>query len=146
MYSIVQERSIMNILAFVKPKNDVVFVYQDETIKQALEKLENKRFTSIPVLDREGNYVGTLTEGDLLWAIKSMKNFDAKKAENIVISEVKRFRDYEPITIQGNMQELIVKATTANFVPVIDEHNLFIGIVTRKDIINYFFEHNFIVL
>lgn len=136
----------MNILAFVKPKNDVTFVYDDETIKQALAKLENQRFTSIPVLNREGNYVGTLTEGDLLWAIKNMKNFDVKKAEGILISEIKRFRDYESITIQGKMNELIIKATTANFVPVVDEHNLFIGIVTRKDIINYFFEHNFIVL
>ena len=136
----------MNILAFVKPKNDVTFVYDDETIKQALAKLENQRFTSIPVLNREGNYVGTLTEGDLLWAIKNMKNFDIKKAEGILISEIKRFRDYESITIQGKMNELIIKATTANFVPVVDEHNLFIGIVTRKDIINYFFEHNFIVL
>ncbi|MFA6627405.1 MAG: CBS domain-containing protein [Bacilli bacterium] len=136
----------MNILAFVKPKNDVVFVYDDDTVKDALVKLENHRFTSIPVLNKDGNYIGTLTEGDLLWNIKNIVNFSMKQAEKMSIKELKRFRDYEIIEITANMSELINKATTENFVPVVDQHGLFIGIVTRKEIIKYFFEHNFIVL
>jgi len=137
---------IVNILAFVKPKNDVVFVYDDDTVKDALVKLENHRFTSIPVLNKDGNYIGTLTEGDLLWNIKNIVNFSMKQAEKMSIKELKRFRDYEIIEITANMSELINKATTENFVPVVDQHGLFIGIVTRKEIIKYFFEHNFIVL
>jgi CBS domain-containing protein len=136
----------MNILAFIKPKNNVVYVYDDDTLKEALSKLEHCRFTSIPILNREGNYVGTLTEGDLLWAIKNETNFDCKKAETIFVSQIRRFRDYVSINMNSNIDELIIKSTTENFVPVVDDHNLFIGIVTRKDIINYFFEHNFIVL
>ena len=136
----------MNILAFVKPKNDVVFVYDDDTVKDALVKLENHRFTSIPVLNKDGNYIGTLTEGDLLWNIKNIVNFSMKQAEKMSIKELKRFRDYEIIEITANMSELINKATTENFVPVVDQHGLFIGIITRKEIIKYFFEHNFIVL
>jgi len=136
----------VNILAFVKPKNDVVFVYDDDTVKDALVKLENHRFTSIPVLNKDGNYIGTLTEGDLLWNIKNIVNFSMKQAEKMSIKELKRFRDYEIIEITANMSELINKATTENFVPVVDQHGLFIGIVTRKEIIKYFFEHNFIVL
>ncbi|MDD4212516.1 MAG: CBS domain-containing protein [Bacilli bacterium] len=136
----------MNILAFVKPKNDVIFVYDNDTLKDALAKLESHRFTSIPVLNKEGNYIGTITEGDLLWNIKNVTNFNMKHAEKMLVKELKRFRDYETIQITANMNELITKATMENFVPVVDQHDLFIGIVTRKAIINYFFDHNFIVL
>jgi CBS domain-containing protein len=69
-----------------------------------------------------------------------------KKADSILVRNVRRFRDYEPIHLSANIDELIVKAANENFVPVIDGHDLFVGIVTRKTLLNYFFEHNFIVL
>ncbi|HKM29409.1 MAG TPA: CBS domain-containing protein [Bacilli bacterium] len=136
----------MKILPFIKPKSEVVFVYNDDTVQNALASLEKHRFSSIPILDREGYYVGTLTEGDLLWGIKANCNFNIQKANSLLISNFKRYRDYLTINIDANMDELISKAMNENFVPVVDAHNLFIGIVTRKSIINYFLEHNFIVL
>jgi len=136
----------MKILPFVKPKSEVVFVYDDDTVKDALAKLEKHRFSSIPILNREGYYIGTLTEGDLLWGIKESNNFNINKADSLLISSFRRHRDYLTINIDANMDELISKAMNENFVPVVNSHNLFIGIVTRKSIINYFLEHNFIVL
>ena len=136
----------MKILPFVKPKSEVVFVYDDDTVKDALAKLEKHRFSSISILNREGYYIGTLTEGDLLWGIKESNNFNINKADSLLISSFRRHRDYLTINIDANMDELISKAMNENFVPVVDSHNLFIGIVTRKSIINYFLEHNFIVL
>lgn len=136
----------MNIIAFIIPKNEVVFVYDHDTVKEALLKLETHRFTSIPVLNQEGNYIGTLTEGDLLWNIKNLVKFNMNTADKMLIKDLKRFRDYETIQMTASINELITKATSENFVPVVDQHGLFIGIVTRKVIINYFFEHNFIVL
>jgi CBS domain-containing protein len=136
----------MEIMAFMKPKVEVVFVFDDQPIREAMEKMEKYRFTSIPILNREGFYVGTLTEGDLLWEIKKTENFDLKKTESVPVGKVRRFRDYEPIHLSANIDELIIKASNENFVPVIDSHDLFVGIVTRKTLLNYFFEHNFIVL
>ncbi|MFA6611576.1 MAG: CBS domain-containing protein, partial [Bacilli bacterium] len=120
----------MKILSFIKPKSEVVFVYRDDTVKDALAKLEKTRFSSIPILDREGYYVGTLAEGDLLWGIKEISNFNVNHADNLLISNFKRHRDYLAINIDANMDELISKAMNENFVPVVDSHNLFIGIVT----------------
>ncbi|HOW37824.1 MAG TPA: CBS domain-containing protein [Candidatus Izemoplasmatales bacterium] len=136
----------MEIMAFMKPKVEVVFVFDDQTIREAMEKMEKFRFTSIPIIHREGFYVGTLTEGDLLWEIKNAAKFDMKKAEAYPVGKVRRFRDYEPIHLSANIDELIIKASNENFVPVIDSHDQFVGIVTRKTLLNYFFEHNFIVL
>lgn len=62
----------MNLLFFLTPKQDVAFIYDDFTLRQTLEKMEYHRYSSIPVLTRRGEYAGTITEGDLLWYIKTI--------------------------------------------------------------------------
>ena len=126
----------MNILFFLKPKKEVVYINSNATIRQALEKMERYRYTTVPILNDDGEYVGTLSEGDILWEIKNRNSFDLKTAESIKIGSIRRHRDNLP------MKDLIIKATAENFVPVLDDRNKFIGIVTRTDIIKYFFERN----
>ena len=60
-----------NLLFFLTPKAMCSFVYDDYTIRQALEKLEGSGYNTVPMLSRRGEYRGTLTEGDLLWALKN---------------------------------------------------------------------------
>lgn len=136
----------MNIIEFVKPVSEVEYVYEDQTLLEALDKMEGPRFTSIPVLKRDGGYAGTLTEGDLLWEVRRKLNFHVKKTDRIRVSDIPRHRDYEPVSLSANIDELIIKASNENFVPVVDENGKFVGIVTRKTLLNYFFTHNFIVL
>jgi len=135
----------MDILFFTIQKHKVIYAYDDLSVKEVNDLLEDNHFTAIPVLNREGYYIGTITEGDILRYI--MKNDLSKsQAECAKISQLERLRDLEAITQDAKIPELILKATNQNFVPIIDDEGMFIGIVTRKDIINYFFEHNFIVL
>ena len=60
----------MNIMFFLTPKSNVAYIYDDYSLRQALEKMEYHQYSAIPMIDRRGHYVGTLTEGDLLWYIK----------------------------------------------------------------------------
>lgn len=129
----------MNILFFLKPKATLTYLYDDFTIRQALEKMQKARFSTIPIITREGDYVGSLTEGDVLWAIKSQSNFDIKKAEELYISDLNRVRSYQAIEVGSSMEELIKYTLEQNFVPVVDDRNKFIGIVTRRDILKEFF-------
>ena len=128
---------------FLIPKHKVVYVYDDFTVKEALEKIKPTRFSAIPTLDREGHYVGTLSEGDLLWFIQSKGFADFEDAK---VSEVPRHRDNEPLDIKANNEILLSKAIDENFVPIIDDQKIFTGIVTRKELLNYFFERKFIIL
>jgi CBS domain-containing protein len=57
----------MNIIFLLTPKTDVAYVYDKDTLRQVLEKMAHHRYTAIPIINQEGEYVGTLTEGDLLW-------------------------------------------------------------------------------
>lgn len=128
----------MNILFFLTPKSETAYVYDTDTLRQALEKMENHRYSAIPIIGREdGQYVGTLTEGDLLWYIKEQGNLSLRKAEDISIMSIERNRDNEPVDVDVNMEDLLNKAMNQNFVPVIDDRKRFIGLITRKDLIQY---------
>lgn len=131
----------MNILFFLCPKQDLMYVYDDFTLRQTLEKWENNRYASIPILNRRGAYVGTLTEGDILWGLKRHYGLDIEAAEDIPISSLERKRDYLPVTVTTSMDQLVEAAMTQNFVPVVDDRGVFIGIVRRQDIIRYCYDN-----
>jgi len=132
--------SILNILFFITPKKDVAYLDENDTMRQALEKMEYHRYSSIPMIDDEGKYLGTITEGDLLWTLKNSLGLDLKSTENILIKEVPRRMDNKPVSINANIEDLIYTAMHQNFVPVIDDQNVFIGIIKRSDIIQYCYQ------
>ena len=122
---------MMNILFFLSPKQDLMYVYDDFTLRQTLEKWENNRYASIPVLNRKGEYVGTLTEGDILWGLKQQHGLDIEAAEDVPISSFAHKRDYKAVTVTTDMPTLLKAAMNQNFVPVVDDRNVFIGMVRR---------------
>jgi CBS-domain-containing membrane protein len=105
-----------------------------------MEKMEVHRYTSIPIITKKGEYLGTLSEGDILWHFKQLGEFDLQRSEQVKITDIKRHKDNAPIKINANIQDLINVSKSQNFVPVIDDRNMFIGIVTRQDIITYFYD------
>lgn len=126
-----------NILFFLTPKAMCAFLYDDYTVRQALEKMEAAHYAALPILNRKGEYRGTLTEGDVLWAMKNMCYMDIRQAEAHRIMEISRRRDNVPVRVTTSMYDLVERATTQNFVPVVDDKDTFIGIITRRAIINY---------
>ena len=79
-----------NILFFLTPKAMCVYLYDDFTIRQALEKMESAGYAALPMLNKRGEYRGALTEGDLMWAIKNMCYMDMRQAEAHRIMEISR--------------------------------------------------------
>ena len=126
-----------NILFFLTPKAMCAYLYDDYTVRQALEKMESANYAALPILNRRGEYRGTLTEGDLLWAIKNLCYMDMRQAEARRISEITRRRNNLPVRVNTNMHDLVDRAITQNFVPVVDDKDAFIGLVTRSAIVKY---------
>ncbi len=133
----------INVLFLLTPKASCTFIYEDYTIRQALERMEPSRFSSIPVLRRSGEYVGTITEGDLLWAIKNNYMMNMRDAESHPVTEVARRKDYLPVTVTTGPEELLRMAVDQNFVPMVDDKDSFIGIVTRQKLMRYVIEKYF---
>ena len=130
--------SRMNILFFLTPKEQVAYIYENSTLSETMEKMEIHRYTAIPVLRRSGEYLGTITEGDLLWSIKNKYQMNFKSALQLPISSMPRHSDNLAVTISMDVDDLIAKSLDQNFVPVVDDRGMFIGIVTRRNVIQYF--------
>ena len=130
----------MNILFFLTPKSEVAYIFEDETLRQTVEKMEHRKFSCIPLLSKDGRYTGTISEGDLLWGIKRMHLTDIKDMEDVSIMAIPRRATYKPVHADADMEDLLQKAMNQNFVPVVDDQKKFIGIITRKSIIEYCYE------
>ncbi|MGI6551574.1 MAG: CBS domain-containing protein [Bacillota bacterium] len=126
-----------NVSFFVIPKQDVIYLLHDATMRQALEKMEYHRYTAVPLIDDQGKYVGTLTEGDLLWKIKNTPGLTFDNLSRVSLTEVPRRMKNHPVRIDATMDDLIERAIEQNFVPVVDDQGIFIGIVRRREIIEY---------
>ena len=127
----------MNILFYLVPKSEVMYLYDDYSLRQAMEKMEYHKYSAVPIINRAGNYVGTLTEGNILWELKDRKLSNLHEAEEIMLRHTNRKRDNEPVNVNCNIEDLVMTSMNQNFVPVIDDNGIFIGIVTRKSIIEY---------
>ena len=131
----------MNIAFFTRPKQEITYLYNDCTVRQALEKMHNSSYTAVPVVDREGHYVGTVSEGDLLWFIVKGEGGEPhtmaiESLEDFKLTDVKlnKFKN-QPISINSAIEDLIIRSMETNFVPIVDDRGIFIGIVTRRSII-----------
>lgn len=130
----------MNILFFLTPKQHVDYIYDDFTVRQTLEKMQGRRYSAVPIIKRSGEYVGTLTEGDILWGIKENFLLDMRAAEHTPVMELERHTENYPVCVETDIDDLIAKTLNQNFVPVIDDRGVFIGIVTRKSVIQHLYE------
>lgn len=126
-----------NVLFFLTPKAMCSYLYDDYTMRQALEKMEGSGFAALPILNRRGEYRGTLTEGDLLWGMKNICYMDMRQAEARKIMEIDRRKDFLPVRVTASMHDLVERSANQNFVPVVDDKNAFIGIITRRAIIQH---------
>jgi CBS domain-containing protein len=107
-------------------------------MRQALEKMEFHSFTAVPLLDKEGKYAGTLTEGDLLWKLKNLKSFDFKITEKVLLKDIPQRMNNKTVKINAEIKDVLSLAIEQNFVPVVDDSDTFIGIVRRREILEYY--------
>lgn len=132
----------MNIALFLLPKAEVSYLRDDMTMRQGLEKLRRSGYSAIPVIDEEDRYVGVVSEGDFLWNIlahnESLEDVTMKKLEHMTVRDIIQCGKIKAVCIDTDMEQLLEQAKNQNFVPVIDDRSVFIGIVTRRDIITYF--------
>ena len=131
----------MNIMRFVVPKSLVEYVTSDSSVRQAVEKMRYHRYVAIPVIDAEGKYVGTLRNDDILSYFLENGRFDTRSAERDGVESLLDSNYSPPVYHDASMNELIEKVKEHNFVPVVDDRGCFIGIILRRDILNFLLDY-----
>ena len=125
----------MNVISLLTPKTNVAWLYEDWTIRQGLEKLRFHGYTAIPVLAKDGSYVGTVSEGDFLWCLLDQGSGDIQTQEKQPLRRVIRPGFNPAVRIDVALEELVERALRQSFIPVVDDRGAFVGIATRQNII-----------
>lgn len=128
---------MVNVLKFLTPKHQTFYLESDSTIRQILEKFDVHKFSVVPIIDSEGKYVTTVSEGDILRFIKNICNFNPNLAGMVKIDNVELYRPYKALQITATMEEVIKLSREQNFIPIVDDRGVFIGIIKRKEVLDY---------
>ena len=131
----------MNVLFFLTPKAETSFLDQNCSVRQALEKLDHHKFTVIPLLNKKGQFVSTISEGDVLRYIKDYHGFNLESAQEVKLSKVLRYRPYKSLSIDSSLEEIVELSLHQNFIPIVDDRDCYIGIIKRKDVINFLYNN-----
>ena len=124
----------MNIFGILIPKQMLTYLYADDTLDIAVNELMDSGYTAVPVIDREGVYLGVVSEGDFLK--KVMECGRDKLGEHNVEEIISK--DKEAFIINTvSKEEIMEKILERNFLSIVDDRKCFVGIITRKSIIKY---------
>ena len=135
MQEMLKDEAFMNIMFFLTHKSDTTYLYEGYTIAQGLEALRKSGYTAVPLISDDGRYLGTVTEGDFLWALTDPKTWENRGL--LHMAQVKQHVKNRPVRADAQITDLLDRAMNQNFVPVIDDRDCFVGIVTRKRILDY---------
>ena len=126
----------MNVAFFLIPKSQVTYLTEGSSFRQGMEKLHRHGYTALPVISREGRYLGSISEGDFLWNLMSMGSLDPYDLEDAKIDQIISDRT-PPVRVTTTTAELWDRMLDQNFVPVVDDRDMFMGIVTRRSVMAY---------
>lgn len=129
----------MNVFQLLTPKSETMYLEEESTIAAAMDQIRNSTFTAVPVIREDGTYAGTVSEGDFLWAFLDGKDEDSAGHSALLSSLLQPGRN-PAVKIDVDLNHIFSEAMNQNFVPVVDDRNMFIGIITRKTVIRYFLD------
>ena len=130
-------KSIMSVFT---PKKMTSFLNENYTVRQAIELFDVHKYSVIPLVNNDGHYVGTLSEGDLLSFLKNEAHYDIKITEKVFIKDIERYRQYRALSVDSLLSEFFALSLEQNFIPVTDDKGSYIGIIKRKEIIRFLSE------
>jgi len=128
----------MKMAFFLLPKSETLYLTEQQTLRQAMEKMQHHGYGAVPVLNGAGQYIGTITAADMLWYLKDSQALNMAAAEKTLIKDVPRRRDNMPVSVSADLQNMLKVAMEENFIPVVDDLGVFIGIVRRREIMEFY--------
>lgn len=139
---------------------NVITVKAQDKVEDLVKILLDNKISGVPVVDEENKVVGIVSEGDLIYPEKSLhlpafipvldgivflqsfkklekeiKKMTAYKIEDVMVKKV--------VTVEEDMEiEEIVNVLLdkkINRVPVVNEENKLVGIITRSNILRHIY-------
>ena len=121
-------------LDFMIPADNVANVIDQHTLSTGLLILTQSNYTMIPVLSAESKLMGVIS---MSMIIKAVMTVDAIEMERLDELKVRDVMLSQPVRVQSNchLADVLNYLIDQNFVCVVDEDNRFLGIITRKNVL-----------
>lgn len=127
----------MNVLGMLRPKYSLTYLQGEDLLKDGLALLQSSGYTAVPVIDEQGKYVGSVSEGDFLRVLLE-RGMDA--LNQLKIKDIIKQGFNLAVTDDVEVDVLLQRALDQNFIPMVDDRDCFIGIITRREIIKSMLE------
>lgn len=120
-------------LDFMIPADNVANVIDQHTLSTGLLILTQSNYTMIPVLSAESKLMGVIS---MSMIIKAVMTVDAIEMERLDELKVRDVMLSQPVRVQTNchLADVLNYLIDQNFVCVVDGDNRFLGIITRKNV------------
>jgi CBS domain-containing protein len=128
----------MQMAFFLLPKSETLYLTLTMTLRQAMEKMQHHGYGAVPVLNEAGQYIGTITAADMLWYLKDMHSTNMAVTEKMLVQDVPRRRDNVPVSVSADIRDMLKMAMEENFIPIVDDLGVFIGMVRRREIMEFY--------
>lgn len=114
--------------------DNVATLTDTNNLEHALLVLTNIGYSKVPVLNKEQQLVGLISLSDVVSEMFDTESINPDRLSNIKVSDVME-KNVKFIMLPFNIEKILNYLVDANFVPVVNEKNEFLGIVTRKEIL-----------
>jgi len=130
---------------------DVICIKKEADIHEAARILSENRISGLPVIDEEKHLIGIVTEADILYSAGMKKSLNFKDILRYILGEPHpKIRDGSKVidimtsqvittTPETDIKEAakILDEKRIKRLPVVDENNKLIGIISRANIVRY---------
>ncbi|MBI4858105.1 MAG: CBS domain-containing protein [Acetobacterium woodii] len=124
-----------NHLFYLLPKSETVFLNNTDSFNQAYNMFVITNYTALPVINKKGQYVGTICEGDLLRVLSLSLTHPEIDLNSFEIKDIEFKINLEVAKINESYEHLVEMAVKQNFIPLVDDQGIFIGILRRQELI-----------
>ena len=124
-----------NHLFYLLPKSETVFLTNTGSFHQAYNMFIITNYTALPVINKKGQYIGTICEGDLLRSLNLSLTHPDINLDSFEIKDIEFKTKVEVARINESYEHLVELAVNQNFIPLVDDQGIFIGILRRQELI-----------
>lgn len=126
-----------SIVFLLTVKSSVPYINSSCTVRQGLEKMRRYGCKALPVIHPDGSYAGMVSEGDFLWHVIDTGCASLRQLEKHPLTDLLLGKQCPPVSIRSTVFEIIDKFDDRPFIPVVDDRNTFMGVVTKKSLMLY---------
>lgn len=124
---------LQHLVNYLIPADDLAIFIDTHNSDHVMLLLVNNGFSRVPVLTKDRQYRGTISISDILnYQVKNqLTDWELNQTD---IGEMVNTK-IEAIPMTSSLTHIMHKLVDFPFLPVVNDKNLFVGIITRKSIL-----------